>query len=51
MIHLDFQPSTQLIVNMTSRIKHKLELENVNLKSAHLNESFVKVGSIGSVGL
>lgn len=28
---------------MTSRLKHKLELENVNLKSAYLNESFVKV--------
>lgn len=28
---------------MTSRLKHKLELENVNLKSAYLNESFVQV--------
>ncbi|BEI88274.1 uncharacterized protein CcaverHIS019_0109920 [Cutaneotrichosporon cavernicola] len=30
---------------MTSRLKHKLELENVNLKSAYLNESFVKIGT------
>ena len=30
---------------MTSRLKHKLELENVNLKSAYLNESFVQVGT------
>lgn len=30
---------------MTSRLKHKLELENVNLKSAYLNESFVQVSS------
>jgi len=29
---------------MTSRLKHKLELENINLKSAYLNESFVQVG-------
>jgi G patch domain-containing protein 1 len=29
---------------MTSRLKHKLELENVNLKSAYINESFVQVG-------
>lgn len=29
---------------MTSRLKHRLELENVNLKSAYLNESFVQVG-------
>jgi G patch domain-containing protein 1 len=28
---------------MTSRLKHKLELENINLKSAYLNESFVQV--------
>jgi G patch domain-containing protein 1 len=28
---------------MTSRLKHKLELENVNLKSAYINESFVQV--------
>lgn len=28
---------------MTSRLKHKLELENVNLKSSYLNESFVQV--------
>ena len=28
---------------MTSRLKHKLELDNVNLKSAYLNESFVIV--------
>ncbi|CAK9785011.1 unnamed protein product [Cutaneotrichosporon oleaginosum] len=27
---------------MTSRLKHKLELENVNLKSAYLNQSFVQ---------
>lgn len=26
---------------MTSRLKHKLELDNVNLNSAYLNESFV----------
>jgi hypothetical protein len=31
-------------VRMTSRLKHKLELENINLKSAYLNESFVQVG-------
>lgn len=30
---------------MTSRLKHKLELENVNLKSRYVNESFVQVGS------
>lgn len=30
---------------MTSRLKHKLELENVNLRSAHLNESFVQIGT------
>jgi G patch domain-containing protein 1 len=30
---------------MTSRLKHKLELENVNLKSAYLNESFVQIGT------
>lgn len=29
---------------MTSRLRHKLELENVNVKSAYLNESFVLVG-------
>lgn len=28
---------------MTARLKHKLELENVNLKSAYINESFVQV--------
>lgn len=28
---------------MTSRLKHKLELENINLKSGYLNESFVQV--------
>lgn len=28
---------------MTSRLKHRLELENVNLKSSYLNESFVQV--------
>lgn len=28
---------------MTSRLKHKLDLEQVNLKSAYLNESFVQV--------
>jgi len=28
---------------MTSRLKHKLELDNVNLNSAYLNESFVMV--------
>jgi hypothetical protein len=28
---------------MTSRLKHKLELENINLNSAYLNESFVLV--------
>ena len=28
---------------MTARLKHKLELDNVNLKSAYLNESFVMV--------
>lgn len=27
---------------MTSRLKHKLELEQVNLKSAYLNESYVQ---------
>lgn len=31
---------------MTSRLKHRLELENVNLKSSYLNESFVQVGGI-----
>jgi G patch domain-containing protein 1 len=31
---------------MTSRLKHKLEIENVNLKSAYLNESFVQVSLI-----
>jgi G patch domain-containing protein 1 len=31
---------------MTSRLKHKLELENVNLKSAYINESFVQVGPV-----
>ena len=31
------------IDKMTSRLKHKLELENINLKSAYLNESFVQV--------
>jgi G patch domain-containing protein 1 len=31
---------------MTSRLKHKLELENVNLKSAYINESFVQVGHL-----
>ncbi|OCF37096.1 G patch domain-containing protein 1 [Kwoniella heveanensis BCC8398] len=30
---------------MTSRLKHKLELENVNLNSAYLNESFVQIGT------
>lgn len=30
---------------MTSRLKHKLELENINLKSAYLNESFVQIGT------
>ncbi|KLT41563.1 DUF1604-domain-containing protein [Cutaneotrichosporon oleaginosum] len=30
---------------MTSRLKHKLELENVNLKSAYLNQSFVQIGT------
>ncbi|ORX37960.1 hypothetical protein BD324DRAFT_578686 [Kockovaella imperatae] len=30
---------------MTSRLKHKLELENINLKSAYLNESFVYIGT------
>ncbi|KAK4684210.1 G patch domain-containing protein 1, partial [Tremellales sp. Uapishka_1] len=30
---------------MTSRLKHKLELDNVNLNSAYLNESFVQVGT------
>ena len=30
---------------MTSRLKHKLELDNVNLKSAYLNESFVQIGT------
>lgn len=28
---------------MTSRLKHKLELDQVNLNSAYLNESFVQV--------
>ena len=31
-----------VVCKMTSRLKHKLELENVNLKSAYLNESFVQ---------
>ncbi len=31
------------LLAMTSRLKHKLELENVNLKSAYINESFVQV--------
>ena len=31
---------------MTSRLKHKLELENVNLKSAYINESFVQVSPL-----
>lgn len=31
---------------MTSRLKHKLELENINLKSAYLNESFVQVSDL-----
>ncbi|WVQ96167.1 hypothetical protein IAU59_003270 [Kwoniella sp. CBS 9459] len=30
---------------MTSRLKHKLELDNVNLNSAYLNESFVQIGT------
>ncbi|WVQ79390.1 hypothetical protein IAT38_001487 [Cryptococcus sp. DSM 104549] len=30
---------------MTSRLKHKLELEQVNLKSNYLNESFVQIGT------
>ncbi|TYJ57838.1 hypothetical protein B9479_001448 [Cryptococcus floricola] len=30
---------------MTSRLKHKLELDQVNLNSAYLNESFVQVGT------
>ncbi|WWC73506.1 uncharacterized protein I206_107477 [Kwoniella pini CBS 10737] len=30
---------------MTSRLKHKLELENVNLNGAYLNESFVQIGT------
>ncbi|WRT69506.1 uncharacterized protein IL334_006492 [Kwoniella shivajii] len=30
---------------MTSRLKHKLEIENVNLNSAYLNESFVQIGT------
>ncbi|KAL7424940.1 hypothetical protein Q5752_000627 [Cryptotrichosporon argae] len=30
---------------MTSRLKHRLERENVNLRSAHLNESFVQIGT------
>ncbi|ORY34948.1 hypothetical protein BCR39DRAFT_563551 [Naematelia encephala] len=30
---------------MTSRLKHKLELEQINLKSAYLNESFVQIGT------
>lgn len=29
--------------NMTSRLKHKLEIENINTKSRYLNESFVQV--------
>ena len=33
---------------MTSRLKHKLELENVNLKSAYINESFVQVSALKS---
>ena len=28
---------------MTSRLKHKLEIENINTKSKYLNESFVQV--------
>ncbi|KAK8849514.1 hypothetical protein IAR55_004848 [Kwoniella newhampshirensis] len=30
---------------MTSRLKHKLELDNVNINSAYLNESFVQIGT------
>ncbi|OWZ54348.1 G patch domain-containing protein 1 [Cryptococcus neoformans 125.91] len=30
---------------MTSRLKHKLELDQVNLNSAYLNESFVQIGT------
>ncbi|WVF68630.1 hypothetical protein IAT40_003400 [Kwoniella sp. CBS 6097] len=30
---------------MTSRLKHKLELDNINLNSAYLNESFVQIGT------
>ncbi|WWD20137.1 hypothetical protein CI109_104613 [Kwoniella shandongensis] len=30
---------------MTSRLKHKLELDNVNVNSAYLNESFVQIGT------
>ena len=35
---------------MTSRLKHKLEIENINLKSAYLNESFVYVSALASLG-
>lgn len=34
---------------MTSRLKHKLELENINLKSNYLNESFVQVSDLGTL--
>ncbi|WVO13770.1 hypothetical protein L204_101392 [Cryptococcus depauperatus] len=30
---------------MTSRLKHKLELDQINTKSAYLNESFVQIGT------
>ena len=36
---------------MTSRLKHKLELDNVNLNRAYLNESFVLVCGIDSCNL
>jgi G patch domain-containing protein 1 len=36
---------------MTSRLKHKLDLEQINLKSSYLNESFVQVGLGSLIGL
>lgn len=30
---------------MTARLKHKLELEQINVKSSYLNESFVQIGT------